>query len=95
MRWVETLNATVDAEMEALPPSLHARLLRLMEAVEAVGLENMRGEALGTARQGVARGLYVTATGRRVIVLHVFVKKSQKTPRNALNTARERMKQVK
>ena len=45
--------------------------------------------------EGIARGFYVTATGRRVVVLHVFVKKSQKTPRSALVKARERLKQVK
>ena len=93
------------AEIEALPPALQARLLRLMEAVENVGLENLREphvkhiegklwELRAKASEGIARGLYVTMTGRRVVVLHVFVKKSQKTPRNALETARERMKQV-
>lgn len=95
----------MDAEIEALPPALQARLLRLMEAVENVGLENLREphvkhiegklwELRAKASEGIARGLYVTMTGRRVVVLHVFVKKSQKTPRNALETARERMKQV-
>jgi hypothetical protein len=39
MRWtVETLNI-VDAEIEGLPLSLQARLIRLMEMVEQVGLE--------------------------------------------------------
>jgi hypothetical protein len=43
VRWtVETLDEAVDAELEALPPSLRARMLRLMEVVENVGLENMR-----------------------------------------------------
>ena len=46
------------------------------------------------AEGGIARGIYVTATGRRVVVLHVFAKKSRKTPRRALETARERMMQV-
>lgn len=45
-------------------------------------------------RGGIARGIYVTAAGRRVVVLHVFAKKSRKTPRRVLATARERMKQV-
>ena len=107
MRWtVETLDTVVDAELEALPPSLRARLLRLMEMIESLGLEKMHEphvkhiegklwELRAKAAEGVARGLYVTVTGRRVVVLHVFVKKSRKTPRNALNTARERMKLVK
>ena len=53
-------------------------------------LWELRVRAVG----GTARGIYVTATGRRVVVLHVFTKKSRKTPRHALATARERMKQV-
>jgi hypothetical protein len=43
MRWtVETLNHDVDTEIESLPASLRARFLRLMEMVEALGLEQMR-----------------------------------------------------
>ena len=52
-----------------------------------------RGQALGTAGQ-VARGIYATAAQQRVVVLHVFAKKSRRTPRRAMATARERMKQV-
>ena len=46
------------------------------------------------SRDGIARGIYVTATGRRVVVLHVFAKRSRRTPREALATAKERMKTV-
>ncbi len=43
MLWtVETLDPSVDAELDALPVSLRARILRLMEMIEAVGLENVR-----------------------------------------------------
>jgi len=105
MRWaVETLEAA-DAEIEALPPGLQARLIRLMEAVEAVGLEQLREphvkhlegklwELRAKAAEGIARGIYVTVTGRKVIVLHVFVKKSQKTPAGALEIARARLKEL-
>lgn len=101
---METLDI-VDAEIEALPPDLQARLLRLMEMVENLGLEQLHEphvkhiegklwELRAKAASGIARGFYVAVTGRRVIILHVFAKKSQKTPRTALDTARERMKQV-
>lgn len=105
MRWaVETLDA-VDDEITALPPKLQARLLRLFEMVESVGLDQLHEphvkhlggklwELRAKAAEGIARGIYVTVTGRRVVVLHVFVKKSQKTPRRALELARKRMKQV-
>jgi hypothetical protein len=44
MRWaVETLGEAVDAELEALPPSLRARMLRLMEMAD----EEVEGERIG------------------------------------------------
>ena len=106
MNWtVETVLA-VDAEIDALPVALRARLIRLLEVVENVGLEVLRAphvrhldgklwELRVRAEGGIARGIYVTAAGRRVVVLHVFAKKSRRTPRRALATARERMRQVK
>lgn len=105
MGWtVETVSA-VDAEIEALPAKLRARLIRLLETVENVGLEALREphvkhldgklwELRVKAEEGIARGIYVTAAERRVVVLHVFVKKSRKIPRRALATARERMKRM-
>lgn len=36
----------------------------------------------------------MTATNQGVVVLHVFMKKSRKTPRHAIDTARRRAKQV-
>jgi phage-related protein len=45
--------------------------------------------------QWIARAFYVTMTGRRVVILHAFIKKSDKTPRGALEIARSRMKEVK
>ena len=105
MNWtVETVSA-VDAEIEALPVALRTRLIRLLEVVENVGLEALRAphvkhldgklwELRVRAEGGIARGIYVTTAGRRVVVLHVFAKKSRRTPRRALATARERMRQV-
>jgi len=105
MAWtVETVSA-VDAEIAALPVALRARLLRLLETVENAGLDALRAphvkhlegklwELRVRADGGIARGIYVTAAGRRVVVLHVFAKKSRRTPRRALATARERMRQV-
>ena len=101
---VETVSA-VDAEIEGLPAALRARLVRLLETVENVGLEALRApyvrhlddklwELRVRAEGGIARATYVTAAGRRVVVPHVFAKKSRRTPRRALATARERMRQV-
>ncbi len=74
MRWtVETLDA-VDEEIKALPPKLQARLLRLLEMVENVGLEQIHEphvkhlagklwELRAKAQEGIARGIYVTGDG--------------------------------
>jgi phage-related protein len=102
---VETLNSKVDEEIAALPPRLGSRMLRLMESIGRIGLERLGEphvkhiegklwELRAKAPEGIARAFYVTAVGRRVVVLYVFVKKSQKTPGKALAIARERMRQV-
>ena len=81
---VETLSA-VDAEIEALPVAIRARLLWLMETAESVSLEALRAphvqhldgklwELRVRAEGGIASGIYVTAAGRRVVVLHVFAR---------------------
>ncbi|MCY4383124.1 MAG: type II toxin-antitoxin system RelE/ParE family toxin [Nitrospinae bacterium] len=101
---VETVTG-VDDEIAALPVKLRARLVRLLEMIENVGLEALREphvkhiesklwELRVRAHGGIARGIYVTAARRRVVVLHVFAKKTRRTPGRALALARERMKQV-
>ena len=46
------------------------------------------------AKSGIARAIYVTATGMRIIVVHVFVKKTQKTPRKEIAYALRKAKEV-
>ena len=42
MSWtVETLNETVDAEVEALPEDMRARLARIAKLIEEKGLERV------------------------------------------------------
>jgi phage-related protein len=47
-----------------------------------------------TGRDGIARALYVTEVGRRVVVVRAFVKKSRKTPRAEIELAPRRAKEV-
>ena len=46
-------------------------------------------------RDGIARAVYITASGQRVVVVHVFVKKTEKTPRREIEIALRRAKEVK
>jgi phage-related protein len=47
------------------------------------------------AEEGIARVFYCTLIGQRIVVLHQFIKKSEKTPRKELEIARRRMKETK
>ena len=106
MTWsVETLGAVVDAEIAALPKDMQAAFLRLSERIEAVGLErigmphvkHLRGklwEMRFRGRDDIGRAVYVTAIERRIIVVHAFVKKSQKSPRAVLELAERRAKEI-
>ena len=93
------------AEVDALSESLRACFLRIVELIEADGVDRVREpyvkhlegklwEMRLKGRDGIARSIYVTATGRRVMVLRTFVKKTQKTPPRELKLAKVRAKEV-
>ena len=46
------------------------------------------------AAEGIARVFFCTVIGRQIVVLHQFVKKSEKTPKRELNIARNRMREI-
>ncbi len=80
-------------------------MVRLLDLVVDHGLDQMREphvkhldgklwELRVSAQEGIARGLYVTMEGRRVVVLHVFAKKTQRTPQRAIALALERLKEL-
>jgi phage-related protein len=100
---VETLNATVDAELEALPADLRERYEFIADMIEARGLEKVGTphidhidrdlwEIRMKGAEGIARALYVTAKRKKVVVVRVFVKKTQKTPRQEIELALKRAK---
>lgn len=102
---VETLSAVVDSEIEQLPVDLRARLVRLGSIIEAVGFDALPADAVRhledklwelrlRGKDGIARAIYVTAVRRRVVIVRVFVKKTQKTPKHELELARQRAKDV-
>ena len=106
MSWSVTfLNEIVREEFLALPKSLIAITLRIVELIEKNGLEktgmpyvrHLEGklwEIRAKGKDGIARSLYVTASGKRIVIVRCFVKKSQKTPDMELKIARQRAKEV-
>ena len=106
MPWrVETLNETVAQEIEALPLDMQARFVRLAERIAQVGLERLGQpdvkhlkdklwEMRLKGRDGIARALYVTVVGQRVVVVRVFIKKTRKTPKAEIELALRRAKEI-
>lgn len=105
-KWfVETLSKQVDDELDSLPADIRARFIYISGLIEEfgpqqVGMPHIRslGEKLWeirfSGRDGIARGIYVVATGRRIVVVHVFVKKTQQLPQKARALALSRARQA-
>jgi phage-related protein len=43
---------------------------------------------------GIGRAIYTAASGRRLVILHAFVKKTQKTPQRAIELAHKRLREI-
>jgi len=43
-----------------------------------------------TGKDGIGRAIYVTASEQRVVIVRIFVKKTQKTPLRELELGRQR-----
>ena len=93
------------AEIEALLADIRARLRRVADLIQlhgltAVGephvkhLEGKLWEIRARGRDEIARAFYVTASGRRVVIVRVFVKRTQKTPRREIVLPLERTRRV-
>ena len=104
MDWKVTFySARVEAEINALPAGFVARFVRYAERMEVYGpdLGMPHTKAMGAglfelrlkAGEGIARVFYCTAFGRRIVMLHHFIKKTDKTPAKELLVARTRMKE--
>lgn len=98
-------NEALQAEIISLPDTLQARYIGLTARmmVNGANLGKPHTEAFGNGlfelrikgAEGIARVFYCTLVGRQIVMLHCFVKKSQKTPINERRIAEKRMKEVK
>jgi phage-related protein len=106
MSWtVLFVNHTAESEVTALPLDMRAHFAKLTDLFRDHGLTAMREpyakhlfgklwELRLKGRDGIARSIYVTASGQRVVVLRTFVKKTEKTPPRELEIAWARMKEI-
>jgi len=101
---VTFFNDRVEADIRALPAGFVARFIRYAERMELfgpdLGMPHTRSMGGGLfelrikAAEGIARVFYCTVIDRRIVFLHSFVKKAEKTPPKELEIARRRMKEV-
>ena len=94
----------VEAEILALPDTLAARYVVLSRRMVAFGPNlgephtKAFGEGLFELRlkgaEGIARVFFCTLVGRRIVMLHSFIKKSDKTPPRERRMAESRMNEV-
>jgi phage-related protein len=95
----------LEEEIMALPAGFLARYLRYAERMEVygpdLGMPHTRAMGGGLfelrlkASEGIARVFYCTVVNRRIVMLHQFVKKTDRTPPREIAVARQRMKEIK
>ena len=101
---IEYFHERVLAEIESWPVDVLADYARLVELLMEYG-PNLRlphSRALGDGlfelrphgRSGIGRAFYCFMVGKRIVVLHAFIKKSQQTPDHELKRARKRLKEL-
>ena len=106
-RWrcgVEYCHPKVLAEIEAWPVDVLADYARLVELLMDHGpsLRLPHSRALGgglfelrpRGRSGIGRAFYCCLMGKRVVIVHAFMKKTEQTPDKDMALARRRAKEV-
>ena len=105
-QWSEGfLDEETKIALDALPLDTRAGFQRIVELIQTHGLERVREPYLKhlegplwemrlKGQSGIARAIYVTATGMRIVVVHIIVKKTRKTPRNEIAYALKKAKEV-
>lgn len=98
-------NQKAEKELLSLSEDLQANFLHISEMLQDFGpinvglphikpLMNKMWEIRLSGKRNIARSIYILATGKRIIILHTFIKKTQKTPMKALKIAESRIKEI-
>ena len=110
MKWqIEFFNEQVFEDAERMPKGIKAKFIKISELIEEFGpeigmphVETIKGsdshglfEMRPRGKEGIARALFCTLPGKKVIVLHCVIKKADKLRKTDLDTAKRRMKEVK
>ena len=106
-KWkIEFVNTKAEEELLSLSADLKAKFLYVTEMIIALGphniglphlrpMENKLWEMRLKGKDNIARSIYVMASGRRIVILRTFIKKTQKMHSNELKVAYTRLREVK
>jgi len=105
MKWDILVHPDAIDELDQLPSDMKAKLARLLELIQQLGplelrephvknLGNKLWEIRLSGRDGISRVIYVALSQKRVGLLHAFIKKTQKTPKQAMECALKRSREV-
>lgn len=95
----------VQEQIIDLPDTLAARYIVLTRRMVALGpnLGEPHTKAVGDGlfelrlkgAEGIARVFFCTLIGKRIVILHSFIKKTDRTPKRELGVAQTRLKEIK
>ena len=105
MNWkIEFFNEMVEKQTLAFPKGILADFLRVVELIEEFGptigrphtapLGKGLFEIRAKGRVGIGRSIFCSVRDRKLIILHSFVKKTQKIPQKEIDKALKRLKEV-
>ena len=105
MSWTVILDERLESWLNDIPKDIKARIISIVDLLVEHGPQNVREpyvkhlqgklyEIRAKGKDGIARVFYFTMTGQRIVLLHGFIKKTQKTPKRELAVAVIRMKEI-
>lgn len=107
MKWTIEYHEKLEEWLDTLPADIKAKILRIVEMLVCYEPHNAREpyvrpvrgykklfEIRTNGKGGIARVFYFTMSGKRIILIHGFIKKTTKTPKKEINIALQRMKEM-
>src|SRR5258708_3355167 len=106
MDWkISFYSSKVEEQVLKHPKGIRIRLLKTLELMQKYGpdiglphtLAMCKGlfEIRAKGQEGIGRYFYFMTTKREIIILHAFIKKTQKTPKKELDIALSRLGELK
>ena len=105
MSWKITFfSEKIKEETLGFPDGILSDFLHIAEIIEEFGPAIGRPytaplgaglfEIRARGKEGICRSLFCTVTGKEIVILSSFVKKTQKTPKKEIDRARKRLKEL-